>query len=234
MFDELVVSSVVPTRTSERWTVAFSAIGQSMLLGVLILVPLIYTEALPDALLRTIIVAPPPPAPPPLPPTRAATPVRLISFSQITTPAAILRRISTETNEPPTVYVEGSATGGADSAVLRDLLHSAMPIEPPKPDERRPQRIRQGGVVQSALLVNRVVPAYPAVAITAHISGTVVLHAIIAKDGTVQELSYVSGPPLLMKAAMDAVRQWRYRPTMLNDEPVEVETTIDVVFNLGG
>ena len=74
---------------------------------------------------------------------------------------------------------------------------------------------------------------YPALAKTAHVSGTVVLHAIIAKDGSIQELQFVSGPPLLMKAAMDAVREWRYRPTLLNGEPVEVDTTIDVVFTLG-
>ena len=116
-----------------------------------------------------------------------------------------------------------------------DLLRPAAPPEPPRPVEQKPpQRIRQGGLVQAALLLNRIVPEYPAIARTAHVSGTIVLHAIIAKDGTVQELTYVSGPPLLIKAAMDAVRQWRYRPTMLNGGPVEVETTIDVVFNLGG
>ena len=84
------------------------------------------------------------------------------------------------------------------------------------------------------MLINRVVPDYPKIAQVAHVSGTIVLHAIIAKDGSVQELTYVSGPPLLIKAAIDAVRQWRYKPTLLNNEPVEVETTIDVVFNLGG
>jgi protein TonB len=61
-----------------------------------------------------------------------------------------------------------------------------------------------------------------------------VLHAIIGKDGSVQNLEYVNGPPLLMKAAMDAIKQWRYKPTMLNGEPVEVDTTISVVFSLGG
>ena len=69
---------------------------------------------------------------------------------------------------------------------------------------------------------------------TAHISGTVVLHAIIGTDGTVQDLQYISGPPLLMRSAMDAVHQWRYKPTMLNGEPVEVDTTVQVVFTLGG
>jgi TonB family protein len=88
-----------------------------------------------------------------------------------------------------------------------------------------------GGSVEAASIVDQVMPQYPAIAKTAHVSGTIVLHATIAKDGTVQELTYISGPPLLIKAAIDAVRTWRYRPTMLNGEPVEVETTIDVVFN---
>jgi protein TonB len=65
------------------------------------------------------------------------------------------------------------------------------------------------------------------------VSGTVILHAIIGKDGSIKELQYISGPPLLLKSAMDAVKEWRYKPTQLNGEPVEVDTTIDVVFTLG-
>jgi len=87
--------------------------------------------------------------------------------------------------------------------------------------------------VEAAALIDRVVPQYPEIAILTYVSGTVELRAIIARDGTVQELEYVSGPALLIKPAMDAVRQWRYRPTLLNGKPVEVETTIDVVFSLG-
>ncbi len=87
--------------------------------------------------------------------------------------------------------------------------------------------------VQAAKMLRQTLPTYPPIAKTAHVSGTIVLHAIIAKDGTVQELQYVSGPPLLMKAAMDAVRDWRYTPTQLNGDPVEVDTTISVVFSLG-
>jgi protein TonB len=83
-------------------------------------------------------------------------------------------------------------------------------------------------------MLRQTLPVYPQLAKTAHVSGTVILHAIISKDGTVQELQYVSGPPLLMKAAMDAVRDWRYTPTQLNGDPVEVDTTISVVFALGG
>ncbi|MGC1684007.1 MAG: energy transducer TonB, partial [Candidatus Acidiferrales bacterium] len=102
---------------------------------------------------------------------------------------------------------------------------------PPKPTQ---QRIRVGGNVQSAKMIRQVQPVYPQIAKTAHVQGTVLLHAIISKDGSVQELQYVSGPPLLMKAAMDAVREWRYQPTLLNGEPVEVETTVSVIFTLGG
>jgi len=76
-------------------------------------------------------------------------------------------------------------------------------------------------------------PQYPAIAKTAHISGTVQLHAIIGQHGTVQDLKYISGPPLLMQSAMDAVRQWRYKPTLLNGDAVDVDTTISVVFTLG-
>jgi TonB family protein len=85
-----------------------------------------------------------------------------------------------------------------------------------------------------ANLIHHVAAVYPPLAKTAHISGTVLLHCIIAKDGTVQNLHYVSGPPLLMKSAMDAVRQWKYQPTVVNGKKVEVDTTVSVVFTLQG
>ena len=101
-------------------------------------------------------------------------------------------------------------------------------------ESRAPRSIRLGGNVAQANLVHQVTPVYPEVAKSAHISGTVLLHAIVGKDGTVQDLQYVSGPPLLMKSAMDAVRQWRYKPVLLNGNPVEVDTTVSVIFTLGG
>ncbi|MGC2280210.1 MAG: TonB family protein [Candidatus Acidiferrales bacterium] len=94
-------------------------------------------------------------------------------------------------------------------------------------------RIRVGGNVAAANLTHQVAPVYPLLAKTAHITGTVVLHCIIAKDGTVKEVEFVSGPPLLMRSAMDAVRQWTYQPTLLNGQPIEVDTTVSVVFTLG-
>ena len=97
-----------------------------------------------------------------------------------------------------------------------------------------PSIIRVGGSVQGAKLIRQVQPVYPPIAKAARIQGTVVLHAIIAQDGTVQELKYVSGPPLLVQSAMDAVRQWRYQPTLLNGQPVRVDTVITVIYTLGG
>ena len=86
--------------------------------------------------------------------------------------------------------------------------------------------------MQAARLVNRVQPLYPPLARQTRISGTVKLHAIIGKNGAVEQLQVVSGHPLLVQSALDAVRQWRYQPTLLNGDPVEVDTEIDVVFSL--
>ena len=102
----------------------------------------------------------------------------------------------------------------------------------PPPPKEGPKRIRVGGNVQSAKLLNQVRPSYPPLAKQARISGTVRLHAVIAKDGSVVQLEVVSGHPLLVQAALDAVRQWRYQATTLNGDPVEVDTIIEVVFTL--
>jgi protein TonB len=95
------------------------------------------------------------------------------------------------------------------------------------------RRVQLGGKVEDAKLISRVQPVYPAPAIQVRIQGDVILHAIIGKEGDVNELQVISGHPFLVKAALDAVRQWRYRPTLLNGLPVEVETTITVSFVLG-
>ena len=136
------------------------------------------------------------------------------------------------TNDPPVIYSTGDTSApGAPGSALIDIIGNAAP-PPPKPVPQ--QRIRVGGNVEAGARINNVAPEYPAIAKVAHISGTVVLHAVIAKDGTIEQLEYVSGPPMLVKSAMDAVKQWRYKPYLLNGDPVEVETTINVDFNLGG
>jgi TonB family protein len=101
-----------------------------------------------------------------------------------------------------------------------------------KTDASKPAPLKIGANVMAAKLTHQVPPVYPPIAKTAHIEGTVVLRAVIAKDGTVQDVSFVSGPPLLLRSAMDAVKQWTYQPTLLKGAPVAVETTLEVDFKL--
>jgi protein TonB len=97
-----------------------------------------------------------------------------------------------------------------------------------------PQKVSISSGVMDGNLLDKVTPQYPAIAKAARIQGTVVLQATISKAGTIQNLRVISGPLMLQQAALDAVRSWRYKPYLLNGEPVEVETTVNVVFNLGG
>ncbi len=103
----------------------------------------------------------------------------------------------------------------------------------PEAAPQKPMRVRIGGSVMQKQIIQSIAPVYPPIARAAQVVGTVVLHAIVARDGSVKQLEVVSGPPLLLQAAIDAVKQWRYQPTKLNGEPVEVDTTIQVVFTLG-
>jgi protein TonB len=243
MFEEMVVSSPTSKKTNKPWTVIVSMIFQCTFLAILILIPLIYTEALPKAMLSTMLVAPPPPPPPPPPP--AATPivkvkpqVHLMQNNQLVAPKVIpkdVKIIKEEAEPDPNTLgmqggVPGGVAGGSMGGVLGGVIGGAGTAPPPpKPAQ---SRIRQGGAVQAALLVNKVQPSYPPLARQTRVSGTVRLHAVISKEGAVQQLEVLSGHPLLVQAALDAVRQWRYRPTLLNGEPVEVDTTIDVIFSL--
>ncbi|HVH72267.1 MAG TPA: energy transducer TonB, partial [Candidatus Dormibacteraeota bacterium] len=127
--------------------------------------------------------------------------------------------------------VPGGVAGGSMGGVLGGVI-GGVGTAPPPPKPRPTGPVRVGGNVQAARIVNRVQPVYPPLARQTRISGTVRLHAIISKDGTIQQLEVMSGHPLLQQAALDAVRQWRYQPTLLNGEPVEVDTTIDVIFSL--
>jgi protein TonB len=120
--------------------------------------------------------------------------------------------------------VIGGIIGGIPSAAPPPAVKEVKPVTP--------QRVRVGGQVQAANLIKKVTPTYPPLAKQARISGQVRFTAIIGKDGTIQNLQLVSGHPLLVAAAQEAVKQWIYKPTLLNNEPVEVITQIDVNFTL--
>ncbi len=233
MFDQLVVSGDMQ-KTHKPWAFTLSAVVQAMILLMMVLIPLIYTEALPKGMLNTFLVAPspPPPPPPPQPVAKEIKAPKVINIQKMTAPTVIPKNVEVVKDEAPVIYTNsGEGVAGGTGNVLGGLIGSG-PAGPPPPPVTTPQRIRVGGNVEAASLLNKVAPEYPPIAKTAHVSGTVILHAIIGKDGAIRELQYISGPPLLMKSAMDAVKQWRYKPTMLNGDAVEVDTTIDVVFSL--
>jgi periplasmic protein TonB len=235
MFDELVVSGhrTEMAHTHKPWTVGVSVIVQSAILVTILLIPLIYTQTLPSAMINTFLVAPPP-APPPPPQQVVVKQVQPKTFAvnRMVAPTVIPKQVEIAKDEAPPSVVTSDAAGvpGGTGDVLGGVGTGAAPLPPPP--AATPNRIKVGGDVQSASLVKQVTPEYPGIAKSAHVSGTVTLHAIISKDGSIEKLEYVSGPPLLMASAMSAVKEWRYRPTMLNGQPVEVDTTVQVVFSL--
>src|SRR5665213_1043629 len=242
MFDELVESSAVKKKTNKSWAVTLSVIFQSLVLFVLILIPLIYTQALPKAMLSTLLIAPPPPPPPPPPPQAAPVKIikpvaRLLTQGKLMAPRAIPKDVAVfkEAELPPEPPAGSGVMGGLGGGdILGGLGGGSSASAPPPPPPKALSRIKLGGQVQAAKIVAQPQPVYPALARQARIQGNVVLHAIIDKDGRVGQLEVVSGHPLLVQSALDAVKQWRYQPTQLNGDPVEVDTTITVSFVLGG
>ena len=236
MFDEMVVSGQpgAMARTHKPWSVGVSVILQATVLALLLLIPLIYTQTLPTAMLSTFLVAPPPPAPPPPPQQAVVKEVhKTFAVNPSVAPTMIPKKIEVIKDEaPPSVAAPDVAgVAGGTGSVLGGIGVGGAP--PPPPPAATPNRIKVGGAVQAASLVKQVTPEYPPIAKSAHVSGTVVLHAIISKDGSIEKLEYVSGPALLMASAMSAVKEWKYKPTTLNGQPVEVDTTVQVVFSLG-
>jgi protein TonB len=246
MFEDSLIESGGKLRTKRGMTTAVSFVLQVALVGILVLVPLLFTEALPKQQLMTFLVAPPPPPPPPPPP--AATPVRTVKVvqsdimnGQLRTPTKIpekVQMIKEEETPPPMASmggvvggVPGGVPGGQMGGVIGGII-SSTPVAVPK--VAAPQRVRVSQGVSQGLLIKKVQPPYPPLARQARIQGQVVLQAEISKDGTIQNLRLISGHPMLAPSAIEAVKQWRYKPYYLNGEPVEVETQITVIFSLSG
>jgi periplasmic protein TonB len=246
MFEDSLIESGGRLKTKRGMTTAVSFVLQVALVGVLVLVPLLFTEALPKQQLMTFLVAPPPPPPPPPPP--AATPIRTVKIvqsdimnGQLRTPTKIpekVQMIKEEEAPPPMASmggvvggVPGGVPGGQMGGVIGGII-SSTPVAVPK--VAAPQRVRVSQGVSQGLLIKKIQPPYPPLARQARIQGQVVLQAEISKDGSIQNLRLISGHPMLAPSAIEAVKQWRYKPYYLNGEPVEVETQITVIFSLSG
>jgi protein TonB len=256
MFEQAMLSGGPPS--ARLWSTCAGITGQMFLVGTMLLVPLIFHSSLPD-LRNAVTIAPPgPPPPPPPPPGKTTVVPKMIHATRVCTlctPVSIPDRVRIVIDDPPAFDaadgVQGGVPGGVANGVPHSLLTSILdgarwtPPPPPPPvriTQTPPQppappevvRATPGGQVQLGAPIYRVEPPYPQLARTAHIEGVVVLEALVGVDGRVKELRVIKpGHVFLVKAAMDAVRQWIYAPTTLNGKPVEVISPITVTFRLG-
>src|ERR1700690_4324467 len=245
MFEDSLLESGGRLKTKRGRTTTFAIILEIALIGVMVFMPLIFTEALPKQQLMTFLVAPPPPPPPPPP---AAAPIKIVKQVQtdivngeLRTPTKIPQKVQMikEDEAPPPVMgssgviggVPGGIPGGQMGGVIGGII-SSTPVAVPK--VATPQRVRVSQGVTQGLLIRKVQPNYPPLARQARIQGSVLLQAEISKEGSIENLHLISGHPMLAPAAIEAVKQWKYKPYILNGEPVEVETQITVNFTLSG
>ncbi len=246
MFEQSLLLNDSMARKSGAIAASLSA--QILFTGVLLLIPLAYQEVLPIVkqsipLAGPVLTSPPPELPAHEQQVQSSATPRLRGPSHLflapkTVPTTSAQQImDTLDSPPPVVPITGSGLFSrslfGETPIPRTEVAAAPPEPKPvaavKPDG---PRIAIGGNVLAAKLIKKVVPAYPALARQARISGTVHLEGIVSKDGTIRNLQVINGHPLLVPAAVDAVRQWVYRPTLLNGVPVEVIAPIDVVFTL--
>lgn len=235
MFEDSTFESTGRIRTRSRgWMIATFTFNSGILLA-LALFPLLYPEALPRMVNSILMTAPPPQQeqrqPPPQQPMPRAMQVSEIVGQRVMAPP-VIPRTTYAPNVPEQPMMISAATWNSGSPSGRDLpVFSGIGGRPSvRPEPQARARLSQG--VMDGFLIRKVIPEYPPIAHMAGVEGTVILQAGISKSGTIENLRVVSGPALLQKAALDAVSQWRYRPYLLNGEPVEVETTVNVRFTL--
>jgi periplasmic protein TonB len=237
MFADYISDNAWANRSHRGWTALASLAAQSFAIAGLLVLPLFYTEAMPRLALLGSVIAP---APPPAPGGARAARGQVVSNldelalrfpAPIPRPSGFRGGGDDSVAEPPggpgVVGIVGDHPGGND---VLEAIGSGMRPAIPAPSLRLP-RVSH---VMEGNLIRRVQPEYPALAKQARVQGTVVLRAVIDRAGTIQDLQVISGHPLLVQAAINAVRQWRYRPYYLNDQPVEVETQVTVNFSLSG
>jgi len=241
MFADSLLENSWTDRSRRGWTTLVSFAVQAIAVGSLLLLPLLYTQGLPQLQLIAALVAPspPPPAAPDHARSARETTSNLSRDGHVIAPRVVPREILNvdETSAPPPVDLSGLAVSGgtgdpmARGGVLSSFGGPAVVLPPPSTPSVYSPRISR---MMEGNLIYRVQPQYPPLARQARVQGTVVLRAVISREGKIEHLQVISGPVLLMKSAMDAVRQWRYRPYYLNNEPVEVETQVTVNFTLSG
>lgn len=244
MLEDSLFESRDRPKTRKPMTIVISAGAHMVTVAILVLIPLFHTQAITTPPLDLALWMPQTESPKAPEVVRAQPHVQRyvqVAPDVFTSPGRVPSEIA-YVDEPKVPALNSPLSSGRGTeSLIRELFYRDLPETgpapillppplPPPPPAARAQPFRVGGDVQKANLIHQVNPVYPALARQARVQGAVQLEAVISKEGTIESLRVISGHPLLTEAALDAVRQWRYRPTLLNGDPVEVITNVIVTF----
>ena len=242
MFADSLLETSWAQRSRRSWTTVTSFVLEALVIGLLLLLPLWNTVGLPAVRTVSTPVSLGRPEPAPVPRPRSGTTVanasnfdgiRLIEPGRI--PPTIRMGPDNVSPQPPGVFIPGTTGIGSGPGLPPGLWSPGGTRPVPQPPAPAPTtRVIRTSIILEGNLIHKVLPVYPSLARSVRIQGPVVLVAIISKAGTIDNLRAISGHPMLIPAALDAVSRWRYRPYILNNEPIEVETQITVNFLLSG
>lgn len=239
LFEDLIESDVVTHKTKQGTILPLSVAIHGVLIAAVLIVPLLTSEELPEptAAVRAFFVeapsAPPPPPPPPPPAPKAPTapktpPKPVVEQPNFTAPIEVPEEITPE--EGLDLGVEGGVAGGVEGGVPGGVVGGVVGGLPDAPPPQ--QAVRVGGQIKEPKKLKNINPVYPDIAKQARVQGVVILECTISPQGKVTDVKLLRGIPLLDQAAIDAVKQWVYTPTLLNGVPVPVIMTVTVNFRL--
>jgi protein TonB len=235
MFGDVVNPSIKVG--SQKWyTVPLSIIAHVAIFAAVIIIPLMAADVLPTPPTMMAFVGAPPPTPPPPPPPPAAAPPPTVKPVPVANPNAAPVEAPKEIvpeapSVPSTAGVPGGVEGGVPGGAIGGVV-GGIPDAPPPPPPPPAAPVRVGGNIKTPSKTRDVKPVYPPIAQSARVSGVVIIEATIGADGRVKDAKVLRSIPLLDQAALDAVKQWQFTPTLLNGVPVPVIMTVTVNFTL--
>jgi protein TonB len=235
MFGDVVDPSIKVG--SQKWyTVPLSVAAHVFVFAAIIIIPLLATDVLPTPPTMMAFAAspPPPPLPPPPPPAPAVQQpkVQPVQVNPNAAPVEAPKEIKPEVSVPSVGEgVPGGVEGGVPGGVVGGVV-GGLPSAPPPPPPPPQAPVRVGGAIKQPNKIKDVRPVYPPIAQSARVSGVVIIEATIGPDGRVKDAKVLRSIPLLDQAALDAVKQWQFTPTLLNGVPVPVIMTVTVNFTL--
>lgn len=245
-FNDALLENQSLKRSSKSLDLLVALLFHVVVIGGPILAGLYYTETINlKGFATTLLVAPGPPPPPPPAPApgvvKAQPPKRVfMNEGKLIAPRVIPRQIAMIKEAPMEPDSLGGVVGGVPGGQMGGVIGGALggvlntTAKPPAPPAAKPSApVRVGGRVRPPKAIVQVPPEYPILAKHARMQGQVLIEAILDEQGNVVDMQIESGPPLLYQAALDALKQWKYEPTYLNEQPVAVKMTVTITFQLG-